>query len=50
VPGWNAFAGLSLSEAEELLDLLESHGISSRLVQVDTAGITVRWQSQGRGK
>jgi hypothetical protein len=41
--GWQVREGLTLREAEELLDWLDQVGCPSREVQVGEAGVTVRW-------
>ncbi len=42
--GWWVCAGLSLHEAELLLDWLESKGIGHREVAMAGDGVTVRWR------
>ena len=43
--GWYVRAGLSLPQAEELLDWLEANGHAQREVLLDAGGlVTVRWR------
>jgi hypothetical protein len=43
-PEWRRCSALSLRQAEELLDWLESNGYATREVSVDLErGVTVRW-------
>jgi hypothetical protein len=41
---WQVQTGLTLREAEELLDWLEAHGVSQREAQVTPDGVVVRWR------
>ena len=43
-PGWQARGGLTLTEAELLLDRLEASGITCREMHCDAEGVTVRWR------
>lgn len=43
-PGWHERAGLTIREAEELLDWLEAHGVTRREALVTPEGTVVRWQ------
>ena len=42
--GWHTRTGLAMHEVEDLLDWLERTGCACREVQVDAAGLTVRWR------
>ena len=42
--GWRVCAGMTLCEAEQLLDWLDQVGCPSREVQIDDQGATVRWR------
>ena len=42
--GWYVCSGMTLREAEELLDWLDHVGCPAREVQIETAGTTVRWR------
>ncbi len=44
-PGWQACTGLTLHEAEQLLDQLEAGGVECREVYLEAGGVTVRWRS-----
>ena len=44
--GWRVCAGLTLREAELLLDWLDQAGCPSREVQIDDEGTTVRWRPE----
>jgi hypothetical protein len=44
-PGWQVRTGLSLGQAEELLDHLEVSGVTCREMRVEGGAVTVRWQS-----
>lgn len=41
---WHVREGLSLRQAEELLDWLDQHGATQHEVAVDATGTTVRWR------
>jgi hypothetical protein len=41
---WRECHGLTLHEAEHLLDWLEAHGVARREVVLAEGGVTVRWQ------
>jgi hypothetical protein len=43
-PGWQTRQGLTLSEAENLLDQLEVRGGVQRELRVEADGVTVRWR------
>jgi hypothetical protein len=43
--GWRVCTGLELREVEELLDWLESGGVTRWEVSVTESGVTVRWQA-----
>jgi hypothetical protein len=43
-PGWCERRGLTLIEAEDLLDQLEVAGVGEREAQVGPDGVTVRWR------
>lgn len=42
--GWRERRGLTLREAEELLDRLEACGVAQREAAVEAEGVTVRWR------
>jgi hypothetical protein len=42
--GWTVCSGLSLCEAELLLDWLEANGIAERETSFGAEGATVRWR------
>jgi hypothetical protein len=42
--GWQVCTALSLTEAEELLDWLESSGIGEREMSFGESGAAVRWR------
>jgi hypothetical protein len=44
--GWQVRGGLTLIQAEELLDHLEASGIKQREVKIEPAGVTVRWRAE----
>jgi hypothetical protein len=46
-PGWQACAGLTQSQAEELLDHLETSGVAARELTLEADGWTVRWRGPG---
>jgi hypothetical protein len=41
---WQERSGLTLREAEDLLDWLEAHGVTQREARVTPEGCTVRWR------
>jgi hypothetical protein len=43
--GWQVCSGLSLSEAEQLLDWLEANGVRERETSFGAEGATVRWRA-----
>jgi hypothetical protein len=43
-PGWQVRTGLTLSQAELLLDHLEGCGVTCREMRFEGGGVTVRWQ------
>jgi len=43
-PGWQTRQGLTLCEAEELLDQLEAGGVGQREARIEANGVTVRWR------
>jgi hypothetical protein len=43
-PDWQVRTGLTLIEAEDLLDRLESAGVGERELLVDAGAFTVRWR------
>jgi hypothetical protein len=42
--GWQVRTGLTMIEAENLLDQLEARGITCRELRCEAAGVTVRWR------
>ncbi len=48
-PDWQVRQGLTLIEAEDLLDRLESAGIGERELLVEAGGFTVRWRAPATG-
>jgi len=44
-PGWQKRQGLTLREAEDLLDQLEASGVGQREVRIKADGVTVRWRA-----
>jgi hypothetical protein len=42
--GWHACTSLTLSEAEQLLDWLEAHGVRERETSLRADGAIVRWR------
>jgi hypothetical protein len=48
-PDWRTCAGLTLIQAEELLDWLDGLGCKEREVAVAADGVTVRWRLRRRG-
>jgi len=45
--GWKQVAGLSRTDAEQLLDWLENHCVSEKELQLDpAAGFLVRWRAR----
>jgi hypothetical protein len=42
--GWQVCSALSLSEAEQLLDWLETNGVCEREMSFGEEGATVRWR------
>jgi hypothetical protein len=45
LPGWQVRSGLTMSQAEDLLDRLDACGIKCREVRLETDGIVVRWRA-----
>jgi hypothetical protein len=43
-PAWQTRQGLTLSEAEDLLDQLEACGVAQREMRIEADGVTVRWR------
>ncbi len=44
-PGWQVRTGLTLTEAERLLDHLETCGVTCLQTHFEAGTVTVRWQS-----
>jgi hypothetical protein len=42
--GWRALGGLTIAQAEQLLDWLEAHGVVGIDVSFAQSGVTVRWK------